>query len=125
VTHTLQNMMEKDGMSFTRVRSPKKNDVRLFDFAVGAGAPSRTENRRQTGDARGVSSPVTAINVVAADDRADEFLRDVIKLIGGFGAAEHAEGARSVLANFAADGIRNTIESFFPRCKTMFSLFAD
>jgi hypothetical protein len=72
-----------------------------------------------------VSSPVTAIDVVAADDRANEFLRDVVELVGGLGAAEHAKGARPVLTNFAADTIRDTIESFFPSCGTMFSLFTD
>jgi|SRR5713226_8907268 len=112
-------------MSFPRVGAPKKNDVRLFHFTVRAGAPSRTEDRRQTGDARGVSSPVATVDVVAADDRADEFLRDVVQLVGGLGAAEHAEGARSVLADFAADALRDAVESFFPRCRTMLSVFAD
>ena len=56
---TLQNVMEKNGMSFPRVGAPKKNEVGFFDFAVGTGAASRTENRRQTGDTGGVSSPVT------------------------------------------------------------------
>ncbi len=112
-------------MSFTRVRTPKKNDICLFSFAVGAGAPSRTENRRQTGDARGVSSAVTTIDVVTTDDRAHEFLRDVVELVGGLGATEHAEGESSVLANFSADAIRDTIESFLPRRRTMLSVFTD
>ncbi len=117
--------MKKNGVSFTRVRAPKKNDVGLFSFAVGAGAPSRAENRRQTGDARGVSSAVTTIDVVTTDDRADEFLCDVVELVGGLGATEHAEGERSVLANFAADTIRDTIESFPPGCRKMLSVFTD
>ncbi len=112
-------------MRFPRVGAPEKNDVRLFNFAVGAGATARAEDRRQTGDARGVSSPVATIDVVAADDRADEFLRDVIELIGSLGAAKHAEGAGPVLANFAADSFRDTVKSFFPRCRTMLTVLAD
>ncbi len=112
-------------MSFPRVRAPKKNDVRFFHFTVRAGATSRSEDRRQTGDARGVSSPIATIDIVAADDRANEFLRDVVKLVGCFGAAEHAERTGPVLADFAADSIRDAIESFFPRCRTMLSVFAD
>jgi len=112
-------------MSFPGVRTPKKNDVRFFHFAVRAGTSSRAENRRQTGDARGVSSPVATIDVVAADDGADEFLRDVVELVGGLGAAEHAERARSVLGDFAADSFRDAVESFFPRCRTVLSVFTD
>ena len=112
-------------MRFPRVGAPKKNDVRLFHFAVGAGAPSRAENRRQTGDARGVSSPIATIDVVAADHRANELLRDIVELVRGLGATEHSKGARSEPANFAADTIRGAIKRFFPRCCAMLSVLAD
>lgn len=112
-------------MSFPRIRTPKKNDVRLLNFAVGTGTPSRAEDRRQTGDAWRVSSPVATIDVVAADHRADEFLGDVVEFIGGLGAAEHAKRARSVPGYFATDTIRDAIKSFFPRCWAMLSLVAD
>jgi hypothetical protein len=107
--------MEKNGVGFARVGAPKKNDVRVFNFAVGACAPARSENRRQTGDARGMSRSVTTIDVVTADDRANEFLRGVVEFVGGLGAAEHAKRTRSVLANLFADATRDTIESLFPR----------
>ncbi len=112
-------------MSLPRVGAPKKNEVGFFDFAVGTGAASRTENRRQTGDAGGVSSPIATIDVVATDHRADKLLRDVVEFVGGFGAAEHAEGARSMLGHFTPDTLRNAIESFFPCGWTMRSTFAD
>jgi hypothetical protein len=117
--------MEKDGMSFPRVRAPKKNGIRLFNLAIGAGASARTENRRQTGDAWGMSSPVATIDVVATDDGADKFLGGVVELVGGLGTAEHAKGARPVPANFAADPVRDAIESFFPCRWAMLSVFAD
>jgi hypothetical protein len=117
--------MKKNGMGFSRIGAPKKDDIRLFHFAIGAGAASRAENRRQTGDAWGVSSPVATIDVVATDDRADKFLRDVVELIGGLGATEHAEGARAMLGDFTADPSGDAVESFFPRCRTMLSVLAD
>jgi hypothetical protein len=72
-----------------------------------------------------VSSPVTTIDVVATDDSADEFLRDVVEFVGGLGAAEHAKGARSVLAEFSANTIRYAPKSLFPRGRTMFPVFPD
>ena len=72
-----------------------------------------------------MSSPVTTIDVVAAYDRADEFLCGVVEFVGGLGAAEHAKRARSMLANLSTDTIRDTIESFFPRCWPMLCVFSD
>jgi len=86
-------MMEKDRMRLAGVRPPKEDNVGLFDFAVRTRSATRAENRRQTGDARGVSSAVATIDVVAADDRSDEFLCGEIQFVGRFGATEHAECA--------------------------------
>ena len=97
VANPFEYMMEKDGMGLARVRAPKENDVRLFGFAVRTRAASRSENRRQTDDAGGVSSPVATINVIRADHRADEFLRHVIQLVGGLRTTEHPERIRPVL----------------------------
>jgi hypothetical protein len=117
--------MKKNRMGLAGVRAPQKNYIRLFNFAVGAGAPSRTEYRRQTGDAGGVSSAVAAIDVVAADHRTNEFLRGVIQLVGRFRAAEHSKCAWPVQSDFAANSFGDAIESFFPCRGTMFSVFAD
>ena len=112
-------------MSFPRVRSPQQDYVTRLNFAVGAGAPSCTKNRRQTDDARSVSSAVATIDVVAADDRADEFLRGVIELVGGFGTTEHAEGTRALRSDLATDTFCHTIECFFPRRGTLRPVFTD
>ena len=95
--------MEKNGMRLASVRTPKENNVRPFDFAVGTRPAARSENRRQTGDAWGVSSPVATINIVRADDRADELLCHVIQFVGGLRATEHAERARAVLFHLRAE----------------------
>src|SRR5690242_18930837 len=61
VANSLEHMMEKDRMRVACVGTPQQNDVRLFDFAVGTRPAARSENRRQTDDARRVSSPVAAV----------------------------------------------------------------
>ena len=60
--------MEEDGVRLAGIRSPEQNDIGVFRLAIRAGAAARTENRRQTGDAGGVSSSVTAIDVVCPHD---------------------------------------------------------
>jgi hypothetical protein len=122
---TLQEVMKKNRMGLAGVRAPQKNYIRLFNFAVGAGAPSRTEYRRQTGDAGGVSSAVAAIDVVAADHCANEFLRGVIQFIGRFRATEHSKRARPAQSDFGTDAFGDAIESLFPCRGTMLSIFAD
>jgi hypothetical protein len=118
-------MMKKDRMSLPRVRAPEEDYVRFFDFAVGTCSAPRSENRRQTGDARGVSSTVAAIYIVAADDRANEFLRGVIELVGRFGATEHAESARTVCSDLGAESIGGARECFVPGRRAMLAIFAD
>jgi hypothetical protein len=104
-------------MRFAGIGAPEKNKVRLRHFLIRTGGPARAEDRRQTGDAGGVSSPVAAVNVVAPDDRTDEFLRDVIQLVGCFRAAEHAESARPVFFDLAAQPGGDEIEGFLPTCR--------
>ena len=76
-------MMKEDRVRVSRVRAPQQDNFALFNFAVRTRPASRSENRRQTGDAWRVSSTVTTVNVVCADDRAHELLRYIIQLVGG------------------------------------------
>lgn len=71
-------MVKENRMRFPGVRSPEQDNVSVFDFAIRTGPPACSEYGRQTGDARGMSSPVAAIDVVRAYHAADEFLRGVI-----------------------------------------------
>ena len=93
VAHRAQNVMEEDRMRLARVRAPEHDQVGVRDLLVGARTAACPEYRRQTDDARSVSSSIAAIDVVAADDRASELLRDVVHLVGRLRAAEHAERA--------------------------------
>jgi hypothetical protein len=112
-------------MGLASVRAPKKNYIRLFNFAVGAGTPAGTEYRRQTGDAGGVSSTVAAIDVVAADYGAHKFLRGVIQLIGGLRATEHSKCLRPAQSDFAAKSFGDAIERLLPCCGAMLSILAN
>ena len=83
--------MEENGMRFPGVRSPEENDIRFFDLLIGVRTPACSENHRQTGDARSMSSTVTAVDVVASHHDASEFLRDEIHFVRRFRATEHPE----------------------------------
>ena len=111
--------MKKNRVGFPRIRTPQQDDVRFFNFAIAARATAGSEDRRQTGDAGGMSSPVAAINVVRAHDAADEFLRCIVQFVGGLGATEHAEVPRIVLRNRLAERRSDAIQGVIPRSRTM------
>src|SRR5580704_14489220 len=111
--------MKKNRVRFPCVRSPQQNYVRLFDFAIRACSPACSEYRRQTGDARRMSSPVAAINVVRTHDAAHEFLRRIVQLVGGLRATEHPEVARVLLRDRFAERRRHALQRFIPGRGTM------
>ena len=78
-------------MGFTGIGSPEEDHICFFSLLVRVRAPACSENHRQTGDARGVSGTVAAINIVAAHDNTRELLRNEVHLVRRFGATEHAE----------------------------------
>src|SRR5579885_3546676 len=108
----------------SRAFEPHSRITSVSDLAVRACSAACSENRRQTGDARGVSSPVAAVDVVAADDGTDKFLRGIVQLIGGLRAAEHAERSRPSRGDFPLNAPRNGVESFVPACRDVLSVLA-
>jgi len=117
--------MEEDGMCFSRVGAPQEDHIRFFDLAVGTSPATRPENRRQTGDAGSMSSTVTTINIVAADDGAHELLRGVVQFVGRLGAAEHSKRAWAMQRHLLLKSFRGAQHSFVPRCKAVFAIFAN
>jgi hypothetical protein len=101
--------VEEDGMCLSGVASPEDDEIRLLDLTVGRRPAACSKNRRQTGDAGGVSGSVTAINVVATHCSPDEFLCGVVHLIGGLGAAEHPEGRWAMPLYSAANASGRTV----------------
>ena len=73
--HGLEHVVEEDRVRLARVRAPEDDQVRGSGLLVGARPAARTEHRRQTDDARGVSSSVAAVDVVRAENDAGELLR--------------------------------------------------
>ena len=117
-------MVEENRMRFPRVRSPQQDDVGIFNLAIRTGPAARSEDRRQTGDAGGVSSPVAAINVVRTHDAANEFLRRIIQLVCGLRATEHAKIPRIVLRNGFAERHGDAFQGFIPGGWTMRTVLA-
>ena len=95
----LEDVMEEDRVIFPGVRAPEEDDVRLLHLAVGARAPTGTEDRRQTDDARRVSRSVAAVDVVGAERDPGQLLRQEIHLVAGLRAAERADGVAAVLGH--------------------------
>lgn len=114
VMNAAQNVMKEDRMRLTRVRSPKNDDVGLLDLLVRARSAASPKYRRQTDDAGGVSSSIAAIDVVAADDRTSELLRDIVHLVGSLRTAKHPVGARCAAIARVAQRGRRTVECLVP-----------
>jgi len=116
--------MKEDRVRLPGVRAPQQDDVRLFNLAVRTCAAARSENRRQTGDAGGVSSPVAAIYVVRSHHGTNKFLGYVIQLVGGLRATEHAEVPGVFLRDRPAESLGDTIQGFIPGGRAMPAIFA-
>ena len=114
VMDSAENVMEEDRMRLSGVRTPENDRVGALDLLVRTRPAAGPEYRRQTDDARGVSSPVAAIDVIAAHDRTSELLCDVVHLVGSLRAAKHSEGARTVALACTAKGDGRAIEGFIP-----------
>src|SRR5258708_3019262 len=64
-----EHMMKEDRMRLPGIAPPEEDDIRLLDLLIRGRPAAHSEDRRQTDDAGGVSGPVAAVDVVAADDR--------------------------------------------------------
>jgi hypothetical protein len=118
-------MMEENRMRLSGIAAPKNDEVRFFDLAVRRRPTACSENRRQTGDAWGVSSPVTTVDVVAANRGTHEFLRGEIHFIGCLRAAEHAERGWTMSLDNAANTLGRRVQRLFPRCRTQLPVFTN
>jgi hypothetical protein len=118
-------MMEENRMRLPGVRAPKENYIRFLNFAIRTRSAARAENRRQTGDARRMSSAVAGIDVVATDYGADEFLRGIVQLIGRFGTTKHSKSARTAQRDLTLDPRGDHIESLVPGCRAMLAILSN
>ena len=122
--NALEHVVEENRMRCSCVRTPKQDNVRLFNLAVGAGAPARPEYRRQTDDAGSVSSTVTTVDIVAAHSQPRKLLRQVIHLIRGLRTTEEPEPLTAVFFFHGVEPLGGTVERFVPRCRTQHAVLA-
>jgi hypothetical protein len=123
--NALQRVMEENGMRFPCIRSPEEDHVALFNFAIRTCTAARSEYRRQTDDAGGVSSPVTAIDIVRAHHGTDELLSYIVQFVRSLGATEHAEITRVFLLDGSPQALRDAIQRFIPGSGTMPAILSD
>jgi hypothetical protein len=125
IVNALKHVMEKDWVRFARVGTPKQDRVRIFGFTIRTGASARAEDRRQTGDAGGVSSTIAAINVVRPHYGTDKLLRRIVELVGGLRTAEHSKIARIVPGNGLFERSGNALHGFIPAGGTVGAIVPD
>jgi hypothetical protein len=124
IVNALEHMVKKDRVRFPRVGAPKQNHVGIFRFAIRTCSAARSKDRRQTGDARGMSSSVATIDVVSPHYGADKFLCCVVQLVRGLGAAEHAEISRIVPGNGFPESRGNAAQGLVPCGRSMVAVVA-
>src|SRR6266850_7097278 len=107
-------MMEENRMCLPGVGSPEKNHIGFFNLLVGVRAAACSENHRQTGDARGVSSTVATIDIVTSHDDARELLRHKVHLVRRLRATEQPERLRSTLIDRGFQTAHGPIHCFVP-----------
>ena len=117
--------MKEDRVRLPRVRAPQQDDVRILDFTIRTGATARSEYRRQTGDARRVSSAVAAIDMITADHRPHELLSGIVQLVRRFGTTEHAERISAVFRELGLKTLRHAVQRLIQACRTMAAIFAN
>src|SRR5439155_26826711 len=97
----------------------------VLDLLVGVRAPAGPEHRRQTDDARSVSSPVTAVDVVGAEGDPGQLLNHEVDLVGGLRTAEQANGLRAPVADRPLEAARGALEGHVPAGSPKFAALAD
>src|SRR5262249_45077442 len=95
------------------------------DLPVGTGPASGTENCRQTGDTRRVSSAVTTVNVITADDQPGKLLSHEVRLVGGLRAAEQSERLRSAPCHGSLKALSRAGQRLIPRSGPSATLLTD
>ncbi len=106
--------MEKDGVRLTCVRAPKNNEAGFLNLSIRAGSPAQAEDRRQTDDARGMSSPVASIDVVAAYDSTRKLLSKKIKLVRCLRTAKDTEGLGAACFYSPMETFYRSVEGYVP-----------
>src|SRR5262249_29600369 len=125
VPNSLQDVVEENRMCLSGIRTPEKNHIGFFNLLIGITAPAYSKNRRQTGDAWGMSSPVAAIDVVTAHDDTRELLRNEVHFVRRLRATEDTKRLAPVLFNDGLEAVCRKIQRFFPTRRTQNTTIPD
>src|SRR4029077_6271938 len=122
VPHAAQKVMKEDRVGLARVRAPEQDQLGFLSLAIRRRSSPGSEHCRQTDDAWGVSSPIAAVDVVAAHGPPRELLGHEVQRVGGLRAAEPADrvwpdGAR------ARESVGRAGKRFLPRRGTEAAIF--
>src|SRR5581483_3543663 len=99
--------------------------VGVLHLGVAAGAAPGSEDRRQTGDRRGVSGAVAGVDVVGPDGHPHELLGDEIDLVRRFGAGEEPDGVGPARFDGPGEAGRGGVEGLVPRGRRQLPAPAD
>src|SRR5215207_7522815 len=107
-------MVEPDRVRLTGVRTPEEDEVSVLRFLVRARRAASSQDCRQTDDARSVSGPVAAVDVVVAEHRPGKLRRQEVDLVGRLRAAEDSGRGPSVFGQAALESLGRAIEGLVP-----------
>jgi hypothetical protein len=106
--------MKENRMRLPGIRTPEKNHIGFFNLLIGVAAAAYPKNRRQTGDAWGVSSPVATIDVVTAHHDSGELLSNEVHFVRRLRATEQAKRLAPMLFNEGLQTASRKIQRLFP-----------
>jgi hypothetical protein len=87
----------------------------MLGFEIRIRAATSTEDCRQTDDRGSMSSSVAAIDIVRAEDRSGELLREIVRLVRRPRTTENTERVTAIGRHRPAEAVRSGVERFVPR----------
>lgn len=110
----LEQSGSDDGVGFDRVGPDDQEAVCLPHIVERIGASGPSERCGEACCGRGVAEPGAVVDVVRPHDRAQEFLDEVVLLVGGPGRRDRGHGIGSARLHSAAQPVRDSGQSLFP-----------
>lgn len=108
-----------DGVGIGGIGADDQDAVGGIQIGDGIGGGTGAEGALQAQGGGRMTHPRAAIDVVGADDRAHEFLHEVVFFIGGAGRRDAGDGVRAVFLfdalEFGNDMVIGRVPGYFPK----------